>query len=164
MLNSRLIAAAIVLATAAPVAAACVLLGVATTYRKTGTATVTVSGSKTITGRYPAVCGAYFVADAPPLGKAGDGMVFQTCIPDLGSFQVNGSGKERKAGPMPDAGLILNTDQGSFAASGDAATRVTVGADFFSANVKASLQPIRRPKPGEKVQTFTIEAKFACGK
>lgn len=164
MLNSRVLSVVIVLATAGPAAADCTLPGAVPPHRKMGTATVAVSGGKTITGTYPAVCGAYFVADAPPLAKAGDGMVFQTCIPGLGSFQVNGSGKQRKAGPVPDAGLILNTDQGSFTASGGAPNRVTVGADLFSANVKASLQPIRRPKPGEKAQTFTIEATFDCGK
>src|SRR5512144_2582507 len=83
--------------------------------RRAGTAAVKVAGSRSAQGSYPAACGAYFVADAPGIAKAGDGLVFQTCIPGLGLLQVNGT--KRKAGPSDDAGLVLNTDSASYVGS-----------------------------------------------
>ena len=146
----------------AQAAAECVLSGVLPPHRRGGTAEVRVTGSRTAQGRFPAVCGAYFLVDAPPMGKAGDGMVFEVCIPGVGKLQVNG--EKRKAGPAPAAGLILNTDTASLLGSGAAPNQVTGGADLFSATVKAKLQPIRRPKPGQPAEEVRVEARFDCGK
>jgi hypothetical protein len=146
----------------AQAAAECALSGTLAPHRKSGTAEVRVSGARTAQGRFPAVCGAYFLLDAPPMGKAGDGMVFEVCIPGVGKLQV--SGEKRKAGPAPTAGLVLNTDTASLLASGASPNQVTVGADLFSATVKATLKPIRRPKPGQPSEEVRVEAKFDCSK
>ena len=85
------------------------------------------------------------------MGKAGDGMVFETCIPGVGKLQV--SGEKRKPGPVPTAGLILNTDTASLLASGGPPNQVTLGADLFSASVKATLRPSGGPSPGSRRRT-----------
>jgi hypothetical protein len=164
MVMSSRMSMALLLAALLPAQAAaeCVLSGTLPPHRKTGTAEVRVSGARTAQGRFPAVCGAYFLQDAPPYGKAGDGMVFEVCIPGVGKLQV--SGEKRKAGPAPTAGLILNTDTASLLASGAAPNQVTVGADLFSATVKATLHPVRRPKPGQPSQDVRVEVKFDCSK
>lgn len=143
-------------------AAECVLSGALPPYRRTGTAEVQVSGTRAAKGRFPAVCGAYFVQDAPPMGKAGDGMVFETCIPGVGKLQVNGP--KRKAGRAPEAGLVVNTDSSSLVGSGDGSNQVVVGADLFSATVKATVHPIGRPKPGQPKEELRLDVKFTCRK
>jgi hypothetical protein len=89
-------------------------------------------------------------------------MVFEVCIPGLGKLQL--SGAKRKAGPAPDAGLVLNTDTSSLMATGAAPNKVTLGADLFSAKVKATLEPIRRPKPGQPSQDVKVEVTFDCSR
>jgi hypothetical protein len=152
------------LAGALPAAAAstCSAPAAAPPLRRGGTAAVKVSGSKVAQGSYPAACGAYFVSDVPKVAKAGDGLVFQTCIPGLGMLQVNGT--RRKAGLSDDAGLVLNADGASYLGSADKENRVTVGADLFSATVTATLRPVRRPKRGAPPDEIHVEARFDCSK
>jgi hypothetical protein len=147
----------------AQAAAECTLSGVLAPLRRTGTAEVKLTGSRTAQGRFPAVCGAYFLLDAPPMGKAGDGMVFETCIPGVGKLQLSGSGK-RKAGPVTDFGLVLNTDTSSLMGSGGAPDKVVVGADLFSATVKATVRTFGRARPGKPSEEVRLEVSFSCPK
>lgn len=152
------------LASAAPALAAstCSPPAAVPPLRRSGTATVKVTGSRTAEGTFPAVCGAYVLADVPKVAKAGDGLAFQTCIPGIGTLQV--SGTKRSAGLSEDAGLVVNTDSGSYVASADKGNRVVIGTDLFSAAVNAVLRPVRRTKTGAPPDELRIEARFDCPK
>ena len=145
----------------AQASAECTLSGVLAPHRRTGTAEVKLTGSRSAQGRFPAVCGAYFLLDAPPMGKAGDGMVFETCVPGVGKLQVTGSGK-RTAGPVRDFGLVLHTDTRSLLGSGGAPDQLVLGADLFSATVKATARTLGRARPGKPSEEVRLAVSFSC--
>lgn len=150
--------ASALLLSSAQAASACTLTSAADgRLRKKGTAAITISGAISGRGTYPAVCGAYFLQDSS-LGRAGDGLVFETCVPGAGLLQLNSS--KRIAGTRGEVGLVFNADggKGSFTAmSTDAGNTVDVGASFFSAKVRASLKKLFKP------DRIRIEAVFKCG-
>jgi hypothetical protein len=148
----------------AQAAAECALSGALPPHRKAGTAEVKVTGSRTAQGSFPAICGAYFVLDAGAMGKAGDGMVFETCLPGIGKLQVSGGTGRRKAGPVADFGLIVNTDTSSLMGSAGGANKVVLGADLFSATVKGKVASFGRPRPGKPSEELTLDVKFDCSK
>jgi hypothetical protein len=146
----------------AQAAAECTLSGVLAPHRRTGTAEVKLAGSRTAQGRFPAVCGAYFLLDAPPMGKAGDGMVFETCIPGVGKLQLSGGSGKRKAGAVTEFGLLLNTDTSSLMGSGGAPDKAVVGADLFSATAKGTVRTLGRARPGRPSEEVRLEVSFSC--
>jgi hypothetical protein len=163
--RSRL-ALALLLATLVPAQAVaeCALAGVLPPHRKAGTAEVKVTGSRAAQGKFPAICGAYFLLDAGAMGRAGDGMVFEVCIPGIGKLQVSGGTGKRKAGPAPDFGLIVNTDTSSLMGSAGGGNLVVVGADLFSATVRGKVATFGRPRPGKPSEQMTLDVKFDCSK
>jgi hypothetical protein len=148
----------------AQAAAECTLAGVLPPHRKAGVAEVKVTGSRTAQGRFPAICGAYFVLDAGAMGKAGDGMVFETCLPGIGKLQVSGGAGKRKAGPVADFGLVVNTDSSSLMGSAGGANKAVLGADLFSATVKAKVSTFGRARPGHPSEELVLDVKFDCSK
>jgi len=88
-------AALVLLAAAAPVAAD-------VPARKSGTVKLELTGAKKASGTFPAICGPYFVMDAPGIAKAGDGLVFEVDIKDVGHFQLSSS--KRTPGAPPTRG------------------------------------------------------------
>jgi hypothetical protein len=157
---------ALLLAALAPAQAVaeCALSGVLPPHRKAGIAEVKVTGTRVVQGRFPAICGAYFVLDAGAMGKAGDGMVFETCLPGIGKLQVSGGAGKRKAGPVADFGLIVNTDTSSLMGSAGGANKVVLGPDLFSATVKGQVASFGRPRPGKPSEALTLDVTFDCGK
>jgi hypothetical protein len=127
--------------------------------RRTGTATVKVSGGKSMQGNFGAICGPYFMADVPGTAKAGDGIVFETTIPELGSFQV--TAWKKQPGPVKEGGIALNTPDGSYVADHASGAKVVVGADLFSATVEAVAKAFPRAKKGKPAE-YRLDVKFVC--
>lgn len=149
--------AAALLTSAPGIALACQLTsGADGRLRKKGTATITLSGAISAHGTYPAVCGAYFLQDSS-LGRAGDGLVFETCVPGAGLLQLNSS--KRIAGTRGEVGMIFNADggKGSFTATSTTpGNRVDVAASFFATSVRATLKKLF------KQDRITVNARFNC--
>jgi hypothetical protein len=163
--SSQRLSLALLLAALVPAQAAaeCTLSGVLPPHRRTGFAEVKVTGSRTAQGRFPAVCGAYFLLDAPPMGKAGDGMVFEVCLPGIGKLQLSGAGK-RKAGPVADFGLVVNTDTSSLMGSAGPTSSVVLGTDLFSATLKGKVATLGRARPGHPSEELQLDVRFDCSK
>jgi hypothetical protein len=130
-------------------------------FRRTGTATVRLAGSRAAEGTFPAVCGAFLVKDAPKIGRAGDGLLFETCIPGVGRFQLQAT--RRVPGPAREASLELTTDEATWIGSGPD-NHVAMADDLFGAAVQATLRPARAPAAGGPGGAVEIEARFDCPK
>ena len=129
--------------------------------RKSGTVKLVLGGARKTSGTFPAVCGPYFMMDAPGVGKAGDGLVFEVDVPGVGRLQVNSA--KRVAGRSKDAGLILNpTGGGSFVGSGAGANEVVFGPTLDTAKVRATLDGLR--KRGSPPEQVTLQADFDCSR
>ncbi len=128
--------------------------------RRSGTATVKITGTHDVQGEFPCTCGPYLMADVHGVGKAGDGLVFEARIVTLGRLQL--TSKVRKAGPSSDFGAVLNASDASYLADAGPAARASFGADLWSATLSGTLKPMRRPKPGEKPKEIRVEVKFDC--
>lgn len=131
--------------------------------RKAGTVKVTVTGAKKAAGTFPAICGAYFMADVPGIAKAGDGLVFEADVAGVGHLQLNS--QKRLPGKSSSAGLVLNTTDGSGSFVGDASggNEVVFGPKLDTAKVRAKLKNLRF-KPGAPPDVVTLEARFDCSK
>jgi hypothetical protein len=129
--------------------------------RRTGTATVKAIGGKGTQGTFKAICGAYFMADVPGTAKAGDGILFETTIPELGSLQV--TAWKKQAGPVKEGGILLNTPDGSYMADHASGAKVVVGADLFSATVEAVARAFPRARKGKPAE-YRLDVKFECPK
>ena len=149
-------AALVLLAAAAPVAAD-------VPARKSGTVKLELTGAKKASGTFPAICGPYFVMDAPGIAKAGDGLVFEVDIKDVGHFQLSSS--KRTPGRASDAGLILNTSDntGSYAGDARGTNKIVFGPKLDKASVRATVKNLRMRR-GSAPETITIEAEFDCSK
>src|SRR5512137_351780 len=106
---TRLRGSALLLLLSLPAAAGagdCALPDAPAPFRRTGTATVALRGRHEARGTFPAVCGAAYVKAAPHVARAGDGLLFATCIPGVGLFRLQ---EERRVpGPSRSASLELD--------------------------------------------------------
>ncbi len=130
--------------------------------RKSGTVKLTLTGARSATGTYPAICGPYFMMDAPGIAKAGDGLVFEADVPGVGRLQV--SSEKRIAGRASKAGIILNPiDGGSYAGDAAAPNQVVFGPKLDTAKVRAKLRSLRvkRGAPPDRVE---VVAEFDCSR
>lgn len=132
--------------------------------RKSGTVKVTVGGSRTASGTFPAVCGPYLMMDVRGVGKAGDGLVFETDVTGVGHLQVNS--QKRVAGRSSSAGLVLNPSDGAGSYVGDAAApnKVVFGPKLDTASVRATMRNLRRAPRGAPDDVITLQAEFDCSR
>ena len=147
-------AALVLLAAATPAAAAVPL-------RKGGTVKIALAGAKKASGTFPAICGPYFMMDAPGIGKAGDGLVFEADIRDVGHLQLNS--RKRVPGRSSDAGLILNTSTGSYVGDARGANQIVFGPRLDKATVRATVKNLTMRR-GSAPDVITVEAEFDCSK
>lgn len=129
--------------------------------RKSGTVKITLGGAKQASGTFPAICGPYFMMDAPGIAKAGDGLDFEADIPEVGHLQVNS--EKRTPGRSSQAGLILNTGTGSYVGDAKGSNKVVFGPKLDKASVRATLKNLR-VKRGGPPDVLTLEAEFDCSK
>jgi hypothetical protein len=129
--------------------------------RKGGTVTVTLSGARTATGTYPAICGPYLMMDVKGVGKAGDGLVFEADVPAVGRLQV--SSAKRVAGRSAGAGLVLNTSTASYVGDGAAPGKVVFGPGLDTASVAVTLRNLRARRGGPKDE-IVVKAEFDCSR
>jgi hypothetical protein len=149
-----LTAGLLVLAVASPAAAAAPA-------RKSGTVKISLKGAKQASGTFPAICGPYFMMDAPGIAKAGDGLDFEADIPEVGHLQLNS--EKRTPGRSSNAGLILNTSAGSYVGDARGANKVVFGPKLDKASVHAKVKNLR-VKRGSPPDVITLEAEFDCSK
>ncbi len=146
--------------------AALAVLGLGTAHaapptRKTGTVRLTVTGARSASGTFPAICGPYFMMDVPGMARAGDGLVFEADVPGVGHLQVNS--EKRIAGRASQAGLVLNTSGGSYAGDAASPNQVVFGPRLDTAKVRATLRSIRF-KRGAPPDELVLEAEFDCSR
>jgi hypothetical protein len=130
--------------------------------RKAGKAKVTLSGGRTASGTFPAVCGPYFMMDVKGIAKAGDGLVFETDVAGVGHLQVNS--EKRVPGRATIAGIILNPTSGapgSYVGDAAAPNQIVFGPKLDTAKVKATLRNLRARR-GDPPDVVKIEAEFDC--
>jgi hypothetical protein len=105
------------------------------------------------------VCGAWLVKDAPKVGRAGDGLLFETCIPGVGRFRLQGS--RRVPGPAREASLELDAADGAWIGSGPD-NHVTLADDLLGAEIRATLRTARTPAQGGSAGVVEVEVRFDC--
>lgn len=128
--------------------------------RKSGTVKLTLTGAKSASGTFPAICGPYFMMDAPGIAKAGDGLVFEADVPGVGRLQVNS--EKRIAGRASQAGIVLNpTAGGSYVGDAAAPSKVVFGPKLDTAKVRAKLRSLRF-KRGAPPDLIEVVAEFDC--
>jgi len=114
-------AALVLLAATAPVAAA-------VPARKSGTAEITLTGAKKASGTFPAICGPYFMMDAPGIAKAGDGLVLNT---STASYVGDARGANRIVfGPKLDKATVRATVKNLRMRRGSAPDVITIEAEL----------------------------------
>jgi hypothetical protein len=154
-----LVAALLALPLPAGAAEGCALPDAPAPLRRGGTATVILRGRHEARGTFPAVCGAAYVRSAPHVARAGDGLLFATCVPGVGLLQIQE--QRRVPGPSRAASLTLDAADGAWIGAGPD-NHVTVADDLFGALLRATLRPVRSPADGGPGGEVEVEARFEC--
>jgi hypothetical protein len=161
MRRHRIVAACLAAALVPPSAAAAAPARAAPPARKGGTAQITLGGSRTASGTFPAICGPYFMMDVRGVAKAGDGLVFETEVTGVGRLQVNS--EKRVPGRAAKAGVILNAKDASYVGDAAAPNEIVFGSKLDKASVRATLRNLRFRR-GAPPDTITLRAEFDCSK
>jgi hypothetical protein len=97
----------------------------------------------------PAVCGAFFINDVPGVGHAGDGTMFQTCVPGVGTLAFT----------RDEHGLVMINVNASppYVQTDPSQITLQVSADKFSGTFTTQLHEAMSGPPVE-----TVTATFHC--